>query len=325
MSDVVVFGRSQPRYVDQIVAFSALYLLKQFWADKAVRVVSRYGVGDFYQELPWVDEFVRADSFAEQLRALPVRSSVSLNLHHSSERYALINLLRRPALRMSFDNNRLGDRVWTHRHRKDINEYIGLANLRLLATYQEHDPEVTARRCFAQVGKPYLHEVKPADIVLIPGGGSGEFKRWSLDHYLALADLLQKHLGGHAEFTFVLGPDETAELERLKQLGRRDVRVEFCRPVGALAALMRDARLVVANDCGPSHIAQGLCLPYVGVFNEPNPEWFWAREHARDVVPEGGSAEINSIPPARVLQACLKVLATSRPDRAGRGGFQPDL
>lgn len=318
MSDVVVFVRSQPRYGDQIVAFSALYLLKQFWADKAVRVVSRYGVGDFYQELPWVDEFVRADSFAEQLRALPVRSSVSLNLHHSSERYALINLLRRPALRMSFDNNRLGDRVWTHRHRKDINEYIGLANLRLLATYQDHDPEITARRCFAQVGKPYLHKERPADIVLIPGGGSGEFKRWSLDHYLALVDLLQKHLGGHAEFTFVLGPDETAELDRLKQLGRRDVRVEFCRPVGALAALMRDARLVVANDCGPSHIAQGLCLPYVGVFNEPNPEWFWAREHARDVVPEGGSAEINSIPPARVLQACLKVLATSRPDRERR-------
>lgn len=313
MSDIVVFVRSQPRYGDQIVAFSALYLLKRFWADKAVRVVSRYPVGDFYLDLPWVDEFVHADSFGRQLSALPVHSSVSLNLHHSSERYALINLLRRPELRMSFDNNRLGDRVWTHRHRKDINEYIGLANLRLLATYQDHDPEVTARRCFAQVGRPYLHEVKPADIVLIPGGGSGDFKRWSLDHYLALADRLQAHLGGHAEFTFVLGPGEVAEFDRLKRLGRRDFRLEFCRPVGALAALMQDARLVVANDCGPSHIAQGLCLPYVGVFNEPNPEWFWARKHARDVVPEGGCTEINSIHSARVLQACLEVLAISRP------------
>ncbi|MFD4835889.1 glycosyltransferase family 9 protein [Achromobacter sp. NPDC058515] len=311
MSDVVVFVRSQRRFGDQIVAFSALYLLKQLWADKAVRVVSRYDVGHFYRELPWVDEFVRAGAFVEQFRALPRRAEVSVNFHHSSERYALISLLRRPALRMGFDNNRLGDRVWTHRHRKDINEYIGLANLRLLGAYQEHDPEDVARQCFARIAMPYRHEVEPADIVLIPGGGSGEFKRWALEHYIALADLLQQKLGGHAVFTFVLGPDETAELERLKQLGRRDFRIEFCRPVGALAALMQDARLVVSNDCGPSHIAQGLCLPYVGVFNEPNPEWFWARECTRDVVPDNASKEINSIQPARVLRACMEVLAAS--------------
>lgn len=34
MSDVVVFLRSQPRFGDQIVAYPALSLLKQFWSDK---------------------------------------------------------------------------------------------------------------------------------------------------------------------------------------------------------------------------------------------------------------------------------------------------
>ncbi|MGN3705380.1 glycosyltransferase family 9 protein [Achromobacter xylosoxidans] len=312
MSDVVVFLRSQPRFGDQIVAYPALSLLKHFWSDKRLRVVSRYAVGHFYTGLPWVDEFVQADAFSAQMQALPRRAHAALSLHHSSERYPLINLLRRPRMRIGFNNDRLGDRVWTHSHRKDINEYIGLANLRLLATHQDHDHERTARSAFLEIAYPHLGKVAPADIVLIPGGGAGEFKRWALDHYVALADLLQGHLGGSANFTFVLGPDEGEMRERISRLGRSDFRVEFCRPAAELAALMKDARLVVSNDCGPSHIAQGLCVPYVGVFNEPNPEWFWVRRYTRDVVPDNGTAEINSIEPERVLRSCLSVLGESR-------------
>lgn len=312
MSDIVVFLRSRRKFGDQIVAFPALSLLKRFWGDKRVRVVSRYAVGHFYNDLPWVDEFVQADVFLAQMRALPRRAHASLSLHHSSERYSLINFFRSPALRMGFDNGRLCDRVWTHSHRKDTNEYIGLANLRLLATYQDHEPERTARHAFLEIARPHVARVKPADVILIPGGGSGTFKRWSLDHYIALADLLQKHLGTSARFTFVLGPDEAAMRERLDSLGRNDFNIEFCRPAGELAAVMHQARLVVSNDCGPSHIAQGLCVPYVGVFNEPNPEWFWARRYTRDVVPDNGTADINSIAPQRVFQACLEVLAQPR-------------
>ncbi|WP_313625092.1 glycosyltransferase family 9 protein [Achromobacter sp.] len=313
MSDIVVFVRSQPRFGDQIVAFPTLYLLKQWWPDRRVRVVSRYEVGDYYTCLPWVDEFIRADAFGEQLRALPARASASLTLHHTSERFALINLLRRPALRVGFKNRRVGDCVWTHSHTKDIREYIGLANLRLLETLRGHDAHSTARQCFTQIAKLCVDKTKPADIVLIPGGGAGEFKRWSLDHYVALAGMIRARLGGAAQFTFVLGPDEAAERDRLERMQRPDFRVEFCRPVADLAALMQDARLIVSNDCGPSHIAQGVCVPYVGVFNEPNPEWFWAREYARDVVPEVLSAGINSIHPERVLEACMAVLDAPRP------------
>ena len=308
MSDIVVFVRSQSRYGDQVVAFPALYLLKKWWPDRRIRVGSRYEVGHYYTSLPWVDEFVCADAFGDQLKALPSGACASLSLHHSSERFALINLLRRPALRMGFKNRRLGDCVWTHSYTKDIREYIGLANLRLLETLRGHDAQSTARECFSQIAAPCEGKVKPAEIVLIPGGGSGEFKRWSLDRYLALADMLQAQFGGCAEFTFVLGPAEAAEHERLARMQRRDFRLVFCRPVAELAALMQHARLIVSNDCGPSHIAQGVCVPYVGVFNDSNPEWFWAREYTREVVPQDVSAGINSIPADRVFQACLAVL-----------------
>lgn len=312
MADIVVFLRSQPRFGDQIVAYPVLSLLKKVWEDKRVRVVSCDPVGHFYTSLPWVDEFVQADAFIAQLRALPHRAHAALNLHHSSERYPLISLLRRPVVRMGFDNDRFCDRVWTHSHRKDINEYIGLANMRLLATHQDHDPEQTARSAFIELAHPHIDTIRPADIVLIPGGGSGPFKRWHLDHYLALADLLQRHLGGSGEFTFVLGPDEDDMRGHINSLGRADFKIAFRLPAAQLAAMMRSARLVVANDCGPSHIAQGLCVPYVGVFNEPNPEWFWTRRYTRDVVPDNGTTDINSIEPARVFQACLSVLGEPR-------------
>lgn len=318
MPDIVVFVRTQRRYGDQIVAFPALYQVKKLWPDKRIRVVSRHGVEDFYTRLPWVDQFVRAQTFADQVRALPRRANACLTLHHSSERFALINLIRRPPLRLGFRNRRMGDWVWTHSHLKDIREYICLANLRLLATLQEVDPEAISRQCFVEIGRPCLDKVQPADIVLIPGGGGGKFKRWALDHYIALADLLQARLGGGATFTFVLGPDEAAERDRLERLQRSDFRLEYSRPVAELAALMLNARLMVSNDCGPSHIAQGVCVPYVGVFNEPNPEWFWARAYSRDVVPEAGSTDINSIQPGRVLEACMTVLASPRPFALGQ-------
>ena len=316
MCDIVVFVRSKSRYGDQIVAYPALYQVKKLWPDKQVRVVSRFGVEDFYTQLPWVDQFVRADAFGDQVRALPRRASASLTLHHSSERFALINLLRRPSMRLGFRNRRLGDCVWTHSHVKDIREYIGLANLRLLSTVQAHDPEGIARQCFLEIARPCADRVQPADIVFIPGGGAGKFKRWPVDHYIALADLLQSRLGGGATFTFVLGPSEAAERERLHALQRADFRLESCRPVAELVALMQNARLIVSNDCGPSHIAQGLCVPYVGVFNESNPEWFWARGYTRDVVPEAGFSDIDSIEPGRVLQACMTVMDKS-PQRSG--------
>ena len=68
---------------------------------------------------------MRVSSFREHVRCLPARANASINLHHSSERYGLVSLLRRPALRMGFRNNRLSDGAWTHSHPKNIGEYIG--------------------------------------------------------------------------------------------------------------------------------------------------------------------------------------------------------
>lgn len=308
MSEIVVYVRSQPQLGDQIVALPTLYQLKKWWSSGRIKVVARDDVGRFYQALPWVDEFVRASTFSDYLRSLKKETRVSISLHHSSERFGLINLLRLPAIRLGFRNARVSDLVWTHCHRKDTSEYIGQANLRLLAAYRPFDLEGATRGCFRALARTHARTVQTADVVMIPGGGAGAFKRWSLTNYLRLADRLKRLLGGDARFLFVLGQQEAAERSALEAMRRPDISIAYCRPLPELSAIMLRARLVVANDCGPSHIAQGACVPYVGIFNEPNPEWFWRRHGSAAVVPRHPRDGIDAITPDDVVGACRQVL-----------------
>lgn len=308
MSDIVVYVRSQPQLGDQIVAFATLYQLKAWWPARRIKVVARDDVGHIYRGLPWVDEFLRAGSLLDYVRSLTAKTQVSVTLHHSSERFGLVNLLRLPAIRLGFRNARFSDLVWTHCHRKDEAEYIGLANLRLLAAYRPLNAEAAARRCFTELARPHRDTEPGSDVVFIAGGGSGPFKRWSLAHYLRLADSLKTLLGADVRYTFVLGKQEACEHAQLDALRRPDIKIAYCRSIPELSAIMLQARLVVANDCGPSHIAQAIGVPYVGIFNKPNPEWFWRRRHATDVVPREPRNGINSITPDDVLRACAQVL-----------------
>ncbi|OZI76304.1 glycosyltransferase family 9 protein [Bordetella genomosp. 2] len=312
MEDVVVYIRSRAKFGDQIVSFPALYQLKQWWPQATLRVVGQHAVSGYYLALPWVDEYVQAESLLDAAKAMPWRADMAVYLHHSSERYGIISLLRRPKVRLGFQNGRMLDFAWSHAWRKDINEYIGLANLLMLGTYRPVQPEAAARACFEHIAALAQRPVPPADVVMIPGGGDGEFKRWGVRNFVALADLLKARLGAQTRFSFILGPAEAAEQAALQALNRPDFELVSGRSVAELAALMLDARLIVANDCGPSHIGQGACVLYVGIFNEANPEWFWARPYTEAVYPDSGRVDIQLVAPAQVAQACLRVLQAPR-------------
>jgi ADP-heptose:LPS heptosyltransferase len=313
MQDIAVYIRSRDKFGDQVASFVVLYQLKQWWPDATLRVVGQHEVSRYYLPLPWVDKFTCAQSLRQAVCAMPWHADMAVCLHHSSERYGLISLLRQPRIRLGYRNSRLLDFMWTHAWPKDINEYIGLANLNLLNTYRPVDPERASRACFTEIAASAPTLSAKADVVLIPGGGDGEFKRWGVDNFIALADKLKDQLGQETRFSFVLGPAEKAEHAALQALNRPDFDLIVGRSIAELSALMLNARLVVANDCGPSHIGQGVCVPYVGIFNEANPEWFWDRAYSEAVYPPSGQKGIQLVSPEQAMQACLRVLAVPRP------------
>lgn len=309
----------------QIVSYPLLYQIKQFWPTCHLRVVAQDAVGKHYLTLPWVDAFTQADSLPEVYRALDGSADLVIALHFASEKYGIAALLKRPKYRLGFKNNRVTDFVWTHSHRKDFSEYMGLANLRLLAAFKSFDPVQGARQCvqalaacadsasiveFADTAS--ASDTNPTQIVLMPGGGAGDYKRWPIEHYVALADLLKSTLAAQTRFCFVLGPDESEQYRWLLSLERRDFAYLMTRPIADIAKAVMGAHLVVANDCGPSHLAQFAGVPYVGVFHESNREWFWTRETSIDVLPQDGTNEIKNVTPTQVLDACQQVLGCTQ-------------
>ncbi len=238
MREIVVYIRSRNKFGDQIVSFAALYQLKQWWPDAQLRIAAQHDVASYYRLLPWVDDFIRYGSFLQMLRSLPRKTDMAVCLHHSSERYGLVTLLRQATVRLGFSNDRVFDFAWTHTWRKNVNEYIGLANLYLLNAYRPVDPESTFRRCFERIAALAPEARAQAHVVLIPGGGDGNFKRWGIRNFVALVDLLKARLGPHTRFAFVLGPAESAERAALQALNRPDFELVSGCSFPELTALM---------------------------------------------------------------------------------------
>ena len=308
MADVVVFLRSKRFFGGHIVTYPLLYALHKHLDGKRIRVVGNDPVSDHYLCLPWALEFVEVKGFWSHCAAVSRRTSVMMALHYTSEKYGLVAGVRRPKTRLGFTNKRVTDGVWTHNLKKNFDEYLAVSNLRLLSEYLPLDVASTSRTCFETIAQTSKHQPCITDVVMMPGGGAGHFKRWGLGNYLSLLAMLRKSLGATLSVTFLLGPDERAEFNALSIAGLPGVHLMMMCPIEDIAHVCIHARLIVANDCGPSHIAQGACVPYVGVYQMPNPQWYWARDYSRSVTPAPvDHGDIQKVSPAQVLAACLEV------------------
>jgi ADP-heptose:LPS heptosyltransferase len=324
-SDIVVFLRSRNFFGSQVVVFPLLYQLRQWWPDDIIRVVARDELSRYYVTLPWVDEFVRTNGAWENYKQLDSKTRKVVSLHDSSEQFGLVSLLKRVPVRMGFKNSRMSNFKWTHSSQKKADEYIGLSNMNLLRTFADFDPEVAARASMVALAGMANNPSQISDVVLIPGGGSGTFKRWGIENYLLLMDLLKIELGSHTTFGIVLGPSECEEETLLRCLARPDVHLLVNCSIADIAASVLKAKLVVANDCGPCHIAQNAFVPYVGIFHQPNLEWFWTRKNATAIYPDDCSGNIGSVRPEQVLAGCIHVMKTADDDLAADTRVMPWL
>lgn len=106
-------------------------------------------------------------------------------------------------------------------------------------------------------------------VVLNPGAAWPN-KRWPPQRFGALAAALHERTGLRALVTW--GPAERALAEAVTQASAGAASVAPATMVGDLAALMRDAALVVSGDTGPLHIAAAMGAPLVGLYGPTWPE-----------------------------------------------------
>lgn len=118
-------------------------------------------------------------------------------------------------------------------------------------------------------GRPY---------VFIHAGARCTQRRWPVEAFAAVADGIAEVFGWQVVLTG--SGEEQGLVQQLAQAMRHDaVNAALHWPIGAMAALMEGARLLVCNDSGASHLAAALRLPSVVVFRRDERERWAPQDH----------------------------------------------
>lgn len=140
-------------------------------------------------------------------------------------------------------------------------------------------------------------------IVLHPGTG-GMTKLWSAERWVIVADTLMQD---GVQFVITGGPDEEALVEQIASAMRvRPPTLAGQTTIGQLAALLRQARLVMGVDSGPLHLAVAQQVATLHLYGPGNAARFgpWGDPKRQRVI----SAEL-WCSPCGVFHACPRGLA----------------
>lgn len=141
-------------------------------------------------------------------------------------------------------------------------------DLRLrLAVTREEEARLAAALHVAEPSRP---RVNRPPIVIAPGASFGETKCWPVESYASLAD----RIAVRGERVVLIGaPGEEARVAAVKSAMREPATVLAGRlDLGALKALLRGARALVANDAGARHVAAAFGVPSVIFFGPTSVE-----------------------------------------------------
>ncbi|HEY0878781.1 MAG TPA: glycosyltransferase family 9 protein [Zeimonas sp.] len=110
----------------------------------------------------------------------------------------------------------------------------------------------------------------PGRYVCVHPGARAADRRWPAEHFAEVADALHQRYGLPIVVT---GSQHERALCAEVRARMRAPAIDAAAPItiGALAALLADARLLVANDTGVSHLASALHVPSVIVFTASDP------------------------------------------------------
>ncbi|MBZ5496879.1 MAG: glycosyltransferase family 9 protein [Acidobacteriia bacterium] len=115
----------------------------------------------------------------------------------------------------------------------------------------------------------HLFEEQLSDFVVINPGGGWPTKLWEPACYGALAARIQGELRTRVVVT--TGPGEESLYQLIADHCTEPVPVHFHVPFLQLIPLFRRARLLVAGDTGPLHLACALETPVVGILGPTSP------------------------------------------------------
>lgn len=111
---------------------------------------------------------------------------------------------------------------------------------------------------------PEAQSLWPDRYIVIHAGASEERRRWPVDHFAAVADELADR--GYPIVLTGSAAEKPLARELAGQMAHPVIDMAGRTSLGALAVLLQQARLVICNDTGISHLAAALRAPSVVIF-----------------------------------------------------------
>ncbi len=122
---------------------------------------------------------------------------------------------------------------------------------------------------FAREWKNSLHTEQNKIIVGLNTGGGWYTKKWKLEYFAALADMIvERH---HAEIVLFWGPGEKDDVLHVQSLMKHRSHIIPKTTLKQMGALLQECNYIITNDSGPMHIAATLGVPTLGIFGPTNP------------------------------------------------------
>lgn len=320
---IAIFNQNRNFFGTQVLQIPFLQQLRVAFPDAKLQVFTSNSLSQLFGELHLVDEVCHIADVRQQLRVirrLDADLIFSFRQHSDLLNFGLGLNRHRTTIGFASPVTRL---CFTHTIKKDTSRYRARHYLDFL-----HPLGIDTHSAFAHVavladaGAP---RKAPGErwVFFMPGAGR-PFKLWGAPNFVELASRLSALAPG-VRFRVVVGHDE-------RELGRNIAdrctgALDCARTVPELLGLLLQADLVVAHDCGPSHLSHLCGAPHVALFSNEKydasaviAEWFLPRANAHALVGPTG-ASITALPVEDVFGACRDILSRSEGASAQAGGL----
>lgn len=156
---------------------------------------------------------------------------------------------------------------------------------------------------WSALAETHLRSTQGNYICIHPGASVGD-KCWSLDYFAQVADLLASQgwqivlTGIESEIMLTCAIAQKMRFPAINLAG------QTC--LGTLAVLLKNARLLICNDTGVSHLADALETNSVVIFSNSDPQrWAPLNRQKHRIV---GESKIHDSTPSTVVQEALNLL-----------------
>jgi len=295
------------RIGDVVLTTPAVHALKKAFPQSRISLLVAPLTQDLVCGNPNIDEVLLDDRKNEHkglfgfIRLVQLIKSKKFDLainFHTKKRTNLLCFLARIPHRLGYKNEKLGfllnmkvfdDRPQGNKHEA---RYC-LDVLKALDIYEEECKVFVPLQDEAEKwAEEFFHENRldrAQLIIAVHPGASCPTKRWPLERFSELINILNDKYA--CDIVLIGGKDNLKNAEEIiENLDVPVIDLTGQTSVGQLASLFKRCHLLVSNDSGPVHIADGVGIPVVSIFtrNQPgiNPErWKPLGENSQCVAP----------------------------------------